>query len=165
VAATSFIAVRFPSAGEAEAALSSLREHEVPARDAAVVVRTSAGRIELHQAHELAAGETLIGGGSAGLIAGLLLGLPIGGALLGLAGGLAYGLRDHGLPDDRMRELGRELEPGHAVLCVLADDEGAAAAREALLRYGTVFDVRLSGESGSGSDSGSGAASASGSEP
>lgn len=144
MAPTSFIAVAFPTASAAEAALSSLREDEVPARDAAVVVRTSAGQIELHQAHELAAGETLIGGGSAGLIAGLLLGLPIGGALLGLAGGLAYGLRDDGLPDERMRELGRELEPGHALLCVLVDEEGSGPTREALSGYGAVVDVRLS---------------------
>jgi uncharacterized membrane protein len=76
--------------------------------------------------------------------------------LLGLAGGLAYGLRDRGLPDRRMRELGEDLEPGHALVCVLADEKGSAAAREALSRYGEVFDVNLSSpgaESGSESDS------------
>jgi uncharacterized membrane protein len=154
--ATSFIAVRFPSAAEAEAALGSLRELDVHARDAAVVVRTATGHIELQQAHELAAGEALVSGGSAGLVAGLLLGLPVGGALLGLAGGLAYGLRDRGLPDRRMRELGEDLEPGHALACVLVDEEGSAAARDALSRYGAVFDVKVSSsgaESGSAPDS------------
>jgi uncharacterized membrane protein len=149
---TTFIAVRFDSVADAEAALPEVGELDVPIRDAAVVVRTEAGRIELQQAHEVAAGDALVGGGSAGLVAGLLLGLPIGGALLGLAGGLAYGLRDRGLPDRRMRQLGENLEPGHAVLCALVEDAQLTVAREALSRYGTVFDVKL--ESGPGSGSG-----------
>jgi uncharacterized membrane protein len=153
VPSTSFIAVTFASVADAEAALAGARELDVTPRDAAVVVRTEAGRIELQQAHELAAGEALVGGGSAGLIAGLLLGLPVGGALLGLAGGLAYGIRDRGLPDSRMRQLGQDLQPGHAILCVLVDDAVLADAREALSRYGTVFDVKLSAGS---SDAGAG---------
>jgi len=142
-ASTSFVAIRFDGVADAEAALSDVRKLDVHVRDAAVVVRTDAGRIELQQGHELAAGEALVGGGSAGLVAGLLLGLPVGGALLGLAGGLAYGLRDRGLPDGRMRELGEDLQPGHAVLCVLVNDAELPEARKALSRYGTVFDVKL----------------------
>jgi uncharacterized membrane protein len=150
------MAVALPSAAAAEAALDGVRKLDVETRDAAVVVRTDGGRIELQQAHELAAGEALVGGGSVGLVAGLLLGLPVGGALLGLAGGLAYGLRDRGLPDSRMRKLGEDLEPGHAVLCVLVDDGSVAEARQALSRYGVVFDVRLSGpDADPGSRSGS----------
>jgi uncharacterized membrane protein len=153
-ASTSFIAIRFDRVADAEAALPEVGKLDVHIRDAAVVVRTDAGRIELQQAHEMAAGEALVGGGSAGLVAGLLLGLPVGGALLGLAGGLAYGLRDRGLPDRRMRELGEDLQPGHAVLCVLVDDDELSEAREALSRYGTVFDVKLASapDSSSGSE-------------
>jgi uncharacterized membrane protein len=154
-----------PSAAEAEAALPAVRELNASVRDAVVVVRTEAGRIELEQSHELAAGEALVGGGSAGLIAGLLLGLPVGGALLGLAGGLAYGLRDRGLPDSRMRELGADLQPGQAVLCVLVDDDDAADAREGLSRYGAVFDVALASDPDPESDSDPEADSSSGSEP
>ena len=156
--ATTFVAVTFPTADAAEDALRDVRERDVPVRDAAVVVRTEAGRIELQQSHELAAGEAFIGGGSVGLVAGVLLGLPLGGALLGLAGGLAYGLRDRGLPDDRMRKLGEDLQPGHAVLCVLVDDKDTAGARAVLSRYGDVFDVRVPSEADSGSESGSGSA-------
>jgi uncharacterized membrane protein len=151
--ATTFIAVAFDSVTAAEGAMTAVRELDLPTRDAAVVVRTEAGRIELEQAHEMAAGETLVGGGTVGLVAGLLLGLPVGGALLGLAGGLLYGLRDRGLPDSRLRQLGEDLEPGHAVLCVLVDAEGIPHAREALGRYGAVFEVELSPSSTSDSDS------------
>lgn len=146
---TSFIAVRFDSVAEAESALPHVRELDAHVSDAAVVVRTEVGRIELQQAHEVAAGEALVGGGSAGLVAGLVLGLPVGGALLGLAGGLVYGLRDRGLPDRRMRQLGEDLAPGHAVLCVLVDDADLPGAREALSRYGAVFEVKLGSDSAS----------------
>jgi uncharacterized membrane protein len=149
---TSFIAVPFDSLAEAEAALPGVRELDAHVRDAAVVVRTEAGRIELQQAHEVAAGEALVGGGSAGLVAGLVLGLPVGGALLGLAGGLLYGLRDRGLPDRRMRQLGEDLQLGHAVLCVLVDDADAPTARETLSRYGAVFEVKLGSDSPSGGE-------------
>jgi uncharacterized membrane protein len=163
--ATTFIAVAFDSVTAAEGAMTAVRELDLPTRDAAVVVRTEAGRIELEQAHEMAAGETLVGGGTVGLVAGLLLGLPVGGALLGLAGGLLYGLRDRGLPDSRLRQLGEDLEPGHAVLCVLVDAEGIPHAREALGRYGAVFEVELSPSSTSDSKSDWGSGSGSGSAP
>lgn len=158
---SSFIAVAFSDVAAAEETLGTVRSLDLPIRDAVVVVRTEAGRIELEQSRELAAGEAFVGGGAAGLVGGLLLGLPLGGALLGLAGGLAYGIRDRGLPDDRMRKLGEDLQPGHAVLCVLVDEEGLPDAREALSRYGDVFAVRVpsdadsDSESGPGSDSGS----------
>lgn len=148
---TSFVAVVFGSATAAEDALRTVREldaePDVSVRDAAVVVRTEAGRIELEQTREVAPGEAVVGGGSAGLVAGLLLGLPVGGALLGLAGGALFGLRDTGIPDSRLRTLGEELQPGHAVLCVLVNAGGIGRAREALSRYGTVFDVELASDS------------------
>lgn len=149
---TSFVAVVFETADAAEDALPTVREldgePDVSIRDAAVVIRTEAGRIELEQTREIAAGEAVVGGGSAGLVAGLLLGLPVGGALLGLAGGALLGLRDTGIPDSRLRQLGKELAPGHAVLCVLVDAEvGMQRVRDALRRYGTVFDVALSSDS------------------
>jgi uncharacterized membrane protein len=156
---TTFIAVAFEAAPAAEGALRELHEGDLPVRDAAVVVRTEAGQIELQQGHEMAAGDALVSGGTVGLVAGLLFGLPVGGALLGLAGGLLYGIRDRGLPDERLRALGQDLKPGHAVLCVLADAQGIPRAREALAVYGTVFEVELSdspaAESGSGAESGS----------
>ncbi|MGN6872331.1 MAG: DUF1269 domain-containing protein [Solirubrobacteraceae bacterium] len=145
----SFVAVVFESAAAAEDALPMVREldaePDVSVRDAVVVVRTERGRIELEQTRGIAEGEAVVGAGSAGLVAGLLLGLPVGGAVVGLAGGALLGLRDTGIPDGRLRELGQELPTGHAVLCVLVDaGVGLQRVREALSRYGTVFDVELS---------------------
>jgi uncharacterized membrane protein len=146
-----FVAVAFDTAADAEAALPTVRaldhEQDLSVRDAAVVICTESGRIELQQTKEVAAGEAIVGGGTAGLVAGLLLGMPVGGALLGLAGGTLFGLRDTGIPDDRLRELGRDLQPGHAVLCVLVDAGGIDRTRAALSRYGTVFVAEVSSDS------------------
>jgi uncharacterized membrane protein len=150
--ATTFVAVVFQTAAAAEEALSAVHalddEQDVSVRDAAVVVRTESGRVELVQTREIAAGEGLVGGGTVGLVAGLLLGLPVGGALLGLAGGAMFGLRDTGIPDSRLRELGAGLKPGQAMLCVLVEANALAPTREALHRYGTVVEVELSSGSG-----------------
>jgi uncharacterized membrane protein len=148
---TSFLAVGFESSDAAQDALADIRtwgsDQDVTLRDSAVVLRTPRGDIDLDQSRELSAGDALVGVGTAGLVAGLLLGLPIGGALLGLAGGAALGLRDTGIPDSRMRKLGGELQSGHALLCVLVDEDALAPLREALGRYGAVLEVELSSDS------------------
>ena len=145
--ADSFLAVALDHGHAADEALAAVRaledEPDVSVRDAAVVTRTELGRIELQQTREIAVGEGIVSGGAAGLVAGVLLGLPVGGALLGLAGGALFGLRDRGIPDGRLRKLGEDLEPGQALLCVLVDARTVAPMREALGRYGTVFDADL----------------------
>jgi uncharacterized membrane protein len=144
----SFVAVPFDGVGAAEDALAAVdrlvAERGATVHDAAVVVRTITGHIELVQSRQYAAGEGIVAGGAVGLVAGMLLGLPIVGALLGFAGGAGFGLRDTGLPDKRLRRLGAELERGHALLCVLVDDGDLPAAREALAGYGEVVTVGLS---------------------
>jgi uncharacterized membrane protein len=152
--ASTFVAVVLEhdhSPDEALATVRALRAHkDVSVRDAAVVIRTAIGRIELQQTKQIAPGESIVGGGTAGLVAGLLLGLPIGGALVGLAGGALLGLRDTGIPNKRMRQLGEDLQPGQSLLCVLvnADTDAVARTREALERYGTAFEVELSSGTG-----------------
>lgn len=152
-APTSFLAVVFASSDAAQDALADIRrwgsDTDVALRDLAVVSRTVRGEIELDQSRDVSAGDGLVGVGTAGLVAGLLLGLPIGGALLGLAGGAALGLRDTGIPDSRMRKLGEDLQPGQAVLCVLADADAPGLLREALGSYGAVLEVELPSDSGS----------------
>jgi uncharacterized membrane protein len=141
--ADTFVAVAFGTTAEAERGLKTVEALDgVSVRDAAVVVRTEAGRIELHQAREISVGEGSVTAGSVGLVAGLLLGIPVAGALLGIVAGGGWGFRDTGIPDDRLRAMGETLEPGHAVLCVLVGD-GLPRMREALAPYGEVVDAEL----------------------
>lgn len=150
--ATVLLAVVFQTVTAAEEALPTVhdlddrQDHSV--RDVAIVIRTESGRIELVQTREVALGEGVVGGGTVGLVAGLLLGLPVGGALLGLAGGGLFGMRDTGIPDGRLRELGADLKPGQAMLCVLVDANALVQAREVLHRYGAVAEVEISSGSG-----------------
>lgn len=136
---TRLVVVSCVSHAEAEHAQEALGALEII--DAAVVTRLASGRVELHQTHQVAAGEGVVAGGSVGFVAGMLLGGPVGGALLGMLGGGIWGARDTGVPDDRLRELGESLVPGRALLCALVKADDAAAAREALAPYGAVADA------------------------
>jgi uncharacterized membrane protein len=100
------------------------------------VLHGADGRIELRQTRETSVGEGAVTGGTLGLLAGLLLGVPVLAAAAGLLGGGAFGARDTGIPDDTLRALGRGLEAGQVVLCVLVDEEAAAGTAAALAPFG-----------------------------
>jgi uncharacterized membrane protein len=130
----SFIVSSHANRQEGEAALAALeelgREGTIQLADAAIVVRTNEGRVELYQRHELSIGEGAVGGGTAGILAGLLLGVPIAGPVLGVAVGVGLGAIDRGIDDGRMRRVGAELHPGQAALCVLVGEADWPAVRE-----------------------------------
>lgn len=132
------VVVSCASQAEAGRAQDALRALEAGLLDSAVVTRSESGRVDLHQTHQVAAGEGVVAGGAVGFVAGMLLGGPVGGALLGMLGGGIWGARDTGVPDSRLRELGESLVPGGALLCALVRADDADAAREALAPYGEV---------------------------
>jgi uncharacterized membrane protein len=132
------VVVSCASRAEAERALDALDARFL---DAALVTRSESGRVELHQTHQVAAGEGVVAGGTVGFVAGMLLGGPVGGALLGMLGGGIWGARDTGVPDERLRELGESLAPEGALLCALVKADDAEAASEALAPYGEVADA------------------------
>jgi uncharacterized membrane protein len=138
------VVVSCASREEADQALVALRALDAKVADAAVVTCTAAGRIELHQTQQVAAGEGVVAGGTVGFVAGMLLGGPVGGALLGMLGGGIWGARDTGVSDTRLREFGESLTPGRALLCALVGEESVAAVREALAHYGEVGDADMS---------------------
>jgi uncharacterized membrane protein len=142
---TRLVVVSCSSLENAERALDELRGLDVDMRDAAVVSRTEAGRLELRQTHQVAAAEGVVAGGTVGFVAGMLLGGPVGAALLGMLGGGVWAARDTGVPDARLHELGDSLTPGRALLCVLVDGDEAPAIREELASYGEVADADASG--------------------
>jgi uncharacterized membrane protein len=130
----SFVASALPNLEAAEVALEALEklavEGALELADAAVVVKTDAGRVELHQRHELSPGEGAVSGGVAGALAGLLLGFPLALPAAGIAIGAGLGAFDRGIDDSRMRRLGAELETGHAALCALVGKADWSLVRE-----------------------------------
>ena len=141
---TRLVVVSCSSLAAAEEALAQLHKLGTKDRDVVIVSSSPKGRIQLKQTHQVAPGEGVVAGGTVGFIAGMLLGGPVGGALLGMLGGGVWGARDTGVPDARLRELGRSLTPGRALVCVLVDSSDAPAVREALEAYGEVTDADAS---------------------
>jgi uncharacterized membrane protein len=133
------IAVGYESEEIAERALATLadlaREDALGLKDAALVAKDDAGRVELRQTR-LAAGESVVSGGSIGLLLGLAVGVPVAAALLGLAGGGGLAAFHRGISDKRMRKFGEELPLGHAALFALVEDVKWPILHERLSPYG-----------------------------
>jgi uncharacterized membrane protein len=128
------IAIAYPDLGAAQLALAAAEKLEP--RDAVIVFRGPDGHVQQQQTRQTSIGEGAVAGGTVGLLVGLLVGLPIAAAVAGLAAGGGFGIRDTGIPDQRLRALGESLDADHAVLCVLADD--VPALTEALAPFGGV---------------------------
>ena len=139
IGSASLIAVGYEHDEIAERALTTLsdlaQEKSLELKDAAVVVKDDAGRVELRQS-QLAAGETVVGGGSIGLLIGLAIGVPVAGALLGLAGGGGLAGFHRGISDKRMRKFGEELPTGHAALFALVANVDWDVLHDRLAPYG-----------------------------
>jgi uncharacterized membrane protein len=140
-----------PDRGAAEEALAALErlaaEKALRLADAAIVVKTDAGRVELHQEREFSVGEGAVGGGVAGALAWVLLGFPLALPAAGIALGAAVGAFDRGLDDGRLKRLGAELEPGHAALCALVADVDWKIAKDRMAPYaGELLIVELTPE-------------------
>ena len=106
-----------------EALLASLRLHQREAiriADGAIVAKNAAGRIHIHQTRDLGPGQGAMVGTWLGMFAGLLFMVPLAGAVLGAAiGGIWAKLRDIGISDREMKEMGEGLAPGLAALFLL----------------------------------------------
>jgi uncharacterized membrane protein len=101
------------------ALLKMHKEYLVDLIDAVVVVRDAKGKVRLRQMYNLTAAGAASGGFWGALI-GLIFLNPLFGFAIGAAAGAISGaLRDVGIDDNFMKELGQTLKPGTAALCVL----------------------------------------------
>jgi len=106
-----------------EALLASLRLHQrqtIRIEDAAIVSKDAGGRIRIHQTRDVGPAQGAMTGTWLGMLAGLIFMVPLVGAVLGAAvGGIWAKLRDIGISDKEMREMGEHLDPGTAALFLL----------------------------------------------
>ncbi|MEJ2137165.1 MAG: DUF1269 domain-containing protein [Desulfofustis sp.] len=87
--------------------------------DVVVVTKDDKGKVKLHQAVNLTAAGAM-GGGFWGMLIGMIFLNPMLGAAIGAgAGALSGKLRDIGISDDFMKELGKTFQPGTSALFVL----------------------------------------------
>ena len=95
------------------------KEYLVKMEDAVVVTKDKEGKVKLHQAVNLTAAGA-VGGTFWGMLIGMIFLNPLLGAAVGAgAGALSGKLRDIGISDDFMKELGETLKNNTSALFVL----------------------------------------------
>src|SRR5262249_7898079 len=108
----------------------------VDVADAVVVVRDERGKVKLRQLYNLTAAGALSGGFWGALI-GLLFLNPLFGFAIGAAAGAISGaLKDVGIDDGFMKNLGETLKPGTAALCMLIRQMTPDKVVEELKKFG-----------------------------
>ncbi len=125
-------------------AFARLAKHDwVDIEDAAVVAKDSDGKIRLRQTRDVMPGQGAASGGWVGALIGIIggpLGVLAGGALGAAAGGLFAKLRDVGIDDDHMKEMGERLDRDSAALFILLNDYDVTAVAMELRRFeGEIF--------------------------
>jgi len=112
--------------------------------DAAIVDKDDKGKIRLRQSKDINAGEGATSGGLYGSLIGIIggpIGMLAGGALGAAAGGLFGKLRDVGVDDDHMKEMGERILPGENLLFLLLHDiDWPAFCREMKRFDGMLFE-------------------------
>jgi uncharacterized membrane protein len=89
--------------------------------DAAVVVRRQDGKVKVRQAVNLV-GAGAMGGAFWGMLIGLLFWAPwLGLAIGAISGALGGSLRDYGIDDGFIKEVGNTIEPGDSALFLLVN--------------------------------------------
>lgn len=118
------IVVAYPDqfqAAEVRATLNRLQaEYLLDLEDACIVTKDGAGKVKLHQSHNLTA-EGAMSGGFWGILIGMLFLNPLLGGLVGAgAGALGGAVSDYGINDDFIRELAAQLGPNSSAIFILA---------------------------------------------
>jgi len=112
------------------------RQH-LDLEDAAIVTRVGA-KVRVTQTRDVSPRTGAMSGAWLGILAGLFLGPGgplIGGALGAAAGGLFGKLRDYGIDDDQMKQMGEELRDGESALFLLVRDCHRARALHEVSRF------------------------------
>ena len=146
-----FVVIDYESEVKAEevrlALLKMQKEYLIDLADAVVVVRDNKGRVRLRQMYNLTAAGA-VSGGFWGALIGLIFLNPLFGMAIGAAAGAVSGaLRDVGIDDNFMKELGATLKPGTAALCVLVRQMTPDKVVAEIQQYGgTLIKTNLSHE-------------------
>lgn len=119
------LAVRFDEPLKAQELLIAtmrLQKRESLVIDDAAIVTNEGGKIRIHQTKDMNTGQGAATGGWFGAFAGLLLLQPLIGAAIGAAlGGMWAKLRDIGIDDNQMRDMGEQLNEGEGALFLLLE--------------------------------------------
>ncbi len=126
-------------------------DHLIDLEDAAVVVRKQDGKMKIKQSMNLTVAGA-VGGGFWGAFFGLLFAGPLGSLVVGgttaAVGALTGKLRDIGVDDSFIKEVGDSLEPGSSAIFTLVIRATTDRVLESLQQYhGKVVRTSLSRDS------------------
>src|SRR2546421_4973928 len=115
--------------------------------DACVVVRGQDGKVKVKQAANLA-GAGALSGAFWGMLIGMLFFVPLFGLVVGAATGAITGsMRDYGIDDTFIKEVGNSIQPGTSALFVLVQQATVDKVVEQLKPFsGTIVRTSLSTE-------------------
>lgn len=123
----------------AENIVSTIRQLQsqrlITMEDAALATVDANGRPRIRQAHDLV-GAGALGGAFWGMLIGLLFLSPLLGAAIGAgAGAIAGKMRDVGIDDNFIKQVGSAIHPGEAALFLLTRNEVADKVLPALRQH------------------------------
>ena len=134
------IVVAYPDEYRAAEVLATVRrlqaEYLIDLEDAIVVTKNEAGKVTLHQSHDLTTGGA-IGGAIWGTIIGLFFMVPFVGTVVGAGiGALTGSLSDYGIDDTFAKEVSAQMTPGSSAIFVLERHMTADKVIPALSPFG-----------------------------
>jgi uncharacterized membrane protein len=127
--------------------LKMQKEYLIDLEDAVIVVRDQQGRVKLRQLYDLTVAGAASGGFWGALIGLMFLNPLFGFAIGATAGAISGALKDVGIDDGFMKQLGETLKPGSAALCVLIRQMTPDKVLEEIQKFGgTLIKTNLCNE-------------------
>jgi len=115
----------------AKDALKTIKSQKLKSGAVAILSKNNKGKIHVKETDDW--------GGGKGAVAGALAAgfIPIvgwvGGAIIG---GVAAKMRDGGFPNDKLKAMAEDLEPGHSMFVMLTDSDSVVAVEDVLTDSG-----------------------------
>jgi len=120
------------------AAMRLVRKGHLKLEDAAIIAKEDGGKVRVQETRDTTTVQGAVQGSWWGLLGGLLVGGPVGlaGIAIGAAaGGIFAKMRDIGIQDEQMQQLGEELAAGEAALLLLVEEAHVFHAVAELRRF------------------------------
>jgi uncharacterized membrane protein len=115
----------------AKDALKAIKDHDLKSGSVAMLSKNEKGKIRVKETDDWGGGK----GAAAGAIAGAFI--PLVGMLGGaIVGGVAAKLRDGGFPNDKLKQMANDLEPGHSLFVMITEAESASSVEQVLSTAG-----------------------------
>jgi len=131
--------LKFADESTAQQVLGTLKNLQdrklIKVDDAAIVTLRPDGKPKIQQMHNLV-GAGALGGAFWGMLIGLLFFMPLLGAAVGAASGaLAGKMRDIGIDDNFIKQVGSSIQPGESALFLLVNEAVADKVMPELKQY------------------------------